>query len=213
MFGSFVEGYDMMREQIKLSIDRERQGEIARKELIQGLSHDIKTPLAVINATCEVLELKYSRKLKEAGEEEAAECSDVLEKIRTISTKADSVSSLMSDVMHASLEDLEKIDVTVSEESSLLLEDRIKSLSSFGNIIMENFILPMVSHMLHMITARKELFRCITIMNGKSTKIIYRRRQDILMLTSHHWILTQKMIIMYSLVEEPDYMSLEMENS
>ena len=147
MFGSFVEGYDMMREQIKLSIDRERQGEIARKELIQGLSHDIKTPLAVINATCEVLELKYSRKLKEAGEEEAAECSDVLEKIRTISTKADSVSSLMSDVMHASLEDLEKIDVTVSEESSLLLEDRIKSLSSFGNIIMENHIHPCLVYM------------------------------------------------------------------
>lgn len=147
MFGSFVEAFDMMREQIKLSIDRERQGEIARKELIQGLSHDIKTPLAVINATCEVLELKYSRKLKEAGEEEAAECSDVLEKIRTISTKADSVSSLMSDVMHASLEDLEKIDVTVSEESSLLLEDRIKSLSSFGNIIMENHIHPCLVYM------------------------------------------------------------------
>ncbi len=147
MFGSFVEAFDMMREQIKLSIDRERQGEIARKELIQGLSHDIKTPLAVINATCEVLELKYSRKLKEAGEEEAAECSDVLEKIRTISTKADSVSSLMSDLMHASLEDLEKIDVTVSEESSLLLEDRIKSLSSFGNIIMENHIHPCLVYM------------------------------------------------------------------
>ncbi len=147
MFGSFVEAFDMMREQIKPSIDRERQGEIARKELIQGLSHDIKTPLAVINATCEVLELKYSRKLKEAGEEEAAECSDVLEKIRTISTKADSVSSLMSDVMHASLEDLEKIDVTVSEESSLLLEDRIKSLSSFGNIIMENHIHPCLVYM------------------------------------------------------------------
>ena len=147
MFGSFVEGYDMMREQIKLSIDRERKGEIARKELIQGLSHDIKTPLAVIGATCEVLDLKYSRKLKEKDAAETAEYSDTLDKVRTISSKAESVSSLMSDVMHASLEDMEKIEVTVSEESTVLLEDRIKSLSSFGNIILENHIHPCLVYM------------------------------------------------------------------
>ncbi|MBO5622963.1 MAG: HAMP domain-containing histidine kinase [Butyrivibrio sp.] len=147
MFGSFVEGYDMMREQVKLSIDRERKSEIARKELIQGLSHDIKTPLAVIGATCEVLDLKYSRKLKDADESETAEHSDTLDKIRTISEKAASVSSLMSDVMHTSLEDIEKIEVTVSEESTVILEDRIKSLSSFGNIIMENHIHPCLVYM------------------------------------------------------------------
>ena len=147
MFGSFVEGYDMMREQIKLSIDRERKSEIARKELIQGLSHDIKTPLAVIGATCEVLDLKYSRKIKEAGEQDTAEYSDTLDKIRTINAKAGSVSSLMSDVMHASLEDIEKIEVTVSEESTVILEDRIKSLSSFGNIIIENHIHPCLVYM------------------------------------------------------------------
>ncbi len=147
MFGSFVEGYDMMREQVKLSIDRERKGEIARKELIQGLSHDIKTPLAVIGATCEVLDLKYSRKIKEADEQDTAEYSDTLDKIRTINAKAGSVSSLLSDVMHASLEDIEKIEVTVSEESTVILEDRIKSLSSFGNIIMENHIHPCLVYM------------------------------------------------------------------
>ncbi|MBE5828017.1 MAG: HAMP domain-containing histidine kinase [Butyrivibrio sp.] len=147
MFGSFVEAFDMMREQIKLSIDRERQGEIARKELIQGLSHDIKTPLAVINATCEVLDLKYSRKLKEVSEEAAKDCSDTLDKVKTIASKADSVSALMSDVMHASLEDIEKIEVTVSEESSLMIEERINSLSSFGNIILENHIHPCLVYM------------------------------------------------------------------
>ena len=155
MFGSFVEGFDIMREQVKLSIDRERQSEIARKELIQGLSHDIKTPLAVINATCEVMELKYCRKLSEAsaslsGSERhnrIEECSDTLEKIRTISAKADSVSSLMSDVMHANLEEMEKIDINVSEESTVVLEERIKSLSDFGNIIIENHIYPCLVYM------------------------------------------------------------------
>lgn len=155
MFGSFVEGFDLMREQVKLSIDRERTAEIARKELIQGLSHDIKTPLAVINATCEVLALKYSRKLKELSsapptpdkDSRIDEWSDTLDKINTISTKAGTVSSLLGDVMHASLEDMEKININVTEESSVLIEDRIKSLSSFGNIILENHIHPCLIYM------------------------------------------------------------------
>lgn len=150
MFGSFVEAFDMMREQVKLSIDRERQAEIARKELIQGLSHDIKTPLAVINATCEVLELKYSRKYKElasdySGDDKASrleECSDTLDKIRVISSKAENVSNLMSDVMHANLENMEKVEINVTEESTTLLEEHIKNLSSFGNIKVENHIHP-----------------------------------------------------------------------
>ena len=49
--------------------------------------------------------------------------------------------------MHASLEDIERIEVTVSEESTMILEDRIKSLSSFGNIIMENHIHPCLVYM------------------------------------------------------------------
>lgn len=155
MFGSFVEGFDLMREQLKLSIDRERTSEIARKELIQGLSHDIKTPLAVINATCEVLDLKYSRKLKELSSapqtqdqsERLEECSDTLDKIKTISTKAGTVSSLLNDVMHASLEDMEKISINVTEESSVLIEERIKNLTSFGNIILTNHIHPCLVYM------------------------------------------------------------------
>ncbi len=155
MFGSFVEGFDMMREQVKRSIERERQAEINRKELIQGLSHDLKTPLAVTNATCDVLDLKNSRKLSElssAPESEEnskriAECNDTLEKVRTISSKADTVSALMSDVMHASLEEIEKININVTEESTVLLEERIKSLSSVGNIILENHIYPCLVYM------------------------------------------------------------------
>ncbi|MCR5671817.1 MAG: HAMP domain-containing histidine kinase [Butyrivibrio sp.] len=155
MFGSFVEGFDIMREQVRDSIDRERQAEIARKELIQGLSHDIKTPLAVINATCEVLDLKYSRKLSDVSskpddehtDSHITEYNDTLDKIKTISNKAQIVNNLMSDVMHASLEDMEKISISVSEESTLLLEERIKSLSDFGRIIIENHIIPCLVYM------------------------------------------------------------------
>lgn len=142
MFGSFVEGFDIMREELKASISREREAEIARKELIQGLSHDIKTPLAVISATCEVLELKEMRKLK------ASEGNrDLLSKVRTISDKADTISRLMNDVMHANLEDLEKVDVVPCEEESVVVEEFFGKLSDYGKIILENPIHPCLVYM------------------------------------------------------------------
>lgn len=143
MFGSFVEGFDIMREQLKASISREREAEIARKELIQGLSHDIKTPLAVIKATCEVVELKEMRK----QEVLSGESQDLLDKVKTISDKADTISRLMNDVMHANLEELEKVDVVPCEEESVVIEDFLGKLTDYGRIIIENHIHPCLVYM------------------------------------------------------------------
>ena len=160
MFGSFVEGFDIMREQLKASISREREAEIARKELVQGLSHDIKTPLAVIAATCEVVELKETRKMemlsdgsdaKEGMENDKVvalrESQDLLSKVKTISDKAETISRLMNDVMHANLEELEKVDVVPCEEESVIVEEFIGKLSDYGRIILENHIHPCLVYM------------------------------------------------------------------
>lgn len=160
MFGSFVEGFDIMREQLKASISRERESEIARKELVQGLSHDIKTPLAVIAATCEVVELKETRKLEmlsgdsvtEEGEKTdkmvaVRESQDLLSKVKTIADKAETISRLMNDVMHANLEELEKVDVVPCEEESVIVEDFFGKLSDYGRIILENHIHPCLVYM------------------------------------------------------------------
>ncbi len=140
MFGAFVEGFDLMREQLKASGERERKAEIARRELIQGLSHDIKTPLAVIKATCEVIELKLSRKKNDVSDAEREEYENLIEKIESISDKADTISALMSEVMHANLEQLEAVDVNPSEEDCTIIENFFKNLSDYGNIILENSI-------------------------------------------------------------------------
>ena len=161
MFGSFVEGFDIMREQLKASISRERESEIARKELVQGLSHDIKTPLAVIEATCDVIELKETRKMEmlsgdrtndEIVSDESLgiavrECQDLIGKVKTISDKAETISRLMNDVMHANLEDLEKVDVVPCEEESVIVEDFFGKLSDYGGIILENHIHPCLVYM------------------------------------------------------------------
>ncbi len=161
LFHDLAEGFDLMREELKATIDRERQAEIARKEQIQGLSHDIKTPLAVIRAACEVLTLKYTRKLdgmskystgidgvdKKWASSIEGEYRDMLEKVASISGKADSISNIMNDVMHVSLEDLELIEVTPVEENSTLIEEFITSLRSYGNIIIKNHIYPCLVYM------------------------------------------------------------------
>ena len=142
LFGSFVEGFDIMREQLKASINKEREAEIARKELTQGLSHDIKTPLAVIRAACEVMEIKLTRRLGDGDEAAQEGISDLLDKVRTISGKADTISGLMSDVMHANLEELEKVEVSPREEQSTVIERFFRELTDYGNIILDNHIHP-----------------------------------------------------------------------
>ena len=131
-----------MREQLKASINKEREAEIARKELTQGLSHDIKTPLAVIRAACEVMEIKLTRRLGDGDEAAQEEISDLLDKVRTISGKADTISGLMSDVMHANLEELEKVEVSPREEQSTVIERFFRELTDYGNIILDNHIHP-----------------------------------------------------------------------
>ncbi len=161
LFADLAEGFDLMREELKESIDRERQAEITRKEQIQGLSHDIKTPIAVIGAACEVLTTKYTRKLegleKFAGTNDGAdskmaatlkeEYSDMLEKVASISGKAESISNIMSDVMHINLEDLEKAEVHPTEERSDLIEEFISRMSSYGNIVFTDHIHPCLVYM------------------------------------------------------------------
>ncbi len=142
LYAAFVEGFDLMREQLKESIDRERKAEIARKELIQGLSHDIKTPLAVIKATCEVLALKLARSMETIPANEKEEYLGFSQKIESIADKADTISSLMTDVMHANLEELEKVAVIPTEEKSIVVEEFLRNLSDYGNIILENSIYP-----------------------------------------------------------------------
>ncbi len=140
LFGSFVEAFDQMREELRDSRKREVKAEIARKEMVTDLSHDIKTPISVIKVACEVLEAKAGKKLSESenNEEEKKEIEYTLEKVSTISQKADLISSLMTNVMHSTLDDIDKISVNPVETDSRIIKDFFVNLKNYGNIIIEN---------------------------------------------------------------------------
>jgi len=127
LFGSFVEAFDIMREQLIVARKKEIAAEKARKELITELSHDVKTPVAVIKATCEVLDAKIDD-------------PDTVEKVATISRKADTINQLIGNMMHANLEDLEQLDVKATEEDSRILLEFFTNLKQYGNIILDNEI-------------------------------------------------------------------------
>jgi signal transduction histidine kinase len=120
-FGAFTESFDRMREELKLSAEREAAANRSKKELVAELSHDIKTPVATIKATCEVMEVKYKE-------------PDVQEKVAVIKSRASSVEQLVDNMFRATLDDLDELKVTPREESSLIIYDMLSSLRFYGTV-------------------------------------------------------------------------------
>ncbi|MCR4648101.1 MAG: HAMP domain-containing histidine kinase [Lachnospiraceae bacterium] len=163
MFEPLISAFDLMREELKSSRTREMEAEKARKELVTDLSHDIKTPLSVIQAACEMLEVRFKRRLfdnqkklreaeKENSDTEALniainEIEDNLKKVSTISGKTETISALMSNVMHATLEDMDKLEVFAKEEDSRGITEMFTALTNYGNIVLENEVIPCLVYM------------------------------------------------------------------
>ena len=105
IFGAFTESFDIMREELKASRQREEAAVRSRKEMIAELSHDIKTPVSTIKAMVDFLEL--------TTENEAQK-----ETLASINSKADRIDKLVSNLFHATLEELEQLEVRTEELSS-----------------------------------------------------------------------------------------------
>lgn len=114
IFGAFSESFDIMREELKASRKREEEAVRSRKEMIASLSHDIKTPVASIKAMADVMEL-------------TAKSEDERSTLRAINEKADSIDKLISNLFHATLEELNRLPVNASELGSDELAQIIKN--------------------------------------------------------------------------------------
>lgn len=133
-FGAFTESFDIMREKLKKARENEYLANVSKKELVAELSHDIKTPVAAIKATCEVMEIKEKN-------------ADTLEKVRVIQTKADTIDRLIGNMFHATMEELQALKVNVCEMSSTLIPEMFENLKYYGDIIIENEIPPCLIYM------------------------------------------------------------------
>lgn len=109
-FGAFTESFDLMREELKIAREGEYQANLSKRELVASLSHDIKTPVATINALCEILELKLT-------EEESKK------KVVIIHQKAEMIDKLISNMFHATLEELQALKIQASEQKSTMIPE------------------------------------------------------------------------------------------
>lgn len=120
-FGAFTESFDRMREELKKSSEREAAANRSKQELVAEISHDIKTPVATIKATCEVMEVKYKDE-------------DIRDKVSIIQSRAASVEQLIDNMFRATLDDLDELKVTPREESSLIIEEMLDDLRFYGTV-------------------------------------------------------------------------------
>lgn len=120
-FGAFTESFDLLREELKKARENERKADRSKKELVASISHDIKTPVASIKAATEVMLIatrdeKDKRQLERIGE------------------KAEQINSLITDLFHTTLEELQELSVTVAEIQSTMIPQLIHNADYKGRV-------------------------------------------------------------------------------
>ena len=156
MFGVFTESFDIMREELAASKERELELQRKEKELVASLSHDLKTPITGIKLTTELLKAKLEAEeaARETAKGEAEENanlidgefvgesaqkgndvtagehrksnSDISDKLDNIYKKADQIDVLVSDLFTSTLDDLGEFKVTCRDEESKVLSEIIE---------------------------------------------------------------------------------------
>lgn len=112
VFGAFTESFDLMREQLREARQKEAEANRSKKELTASLSHDIKTPVASIKLTSELMLVTES----DSGRRQ---------KLQTIYQKSEQIDSLINNMLQASLEELGELKVQPAEETSQKLREVI----------------------------------------------------------------------------------------
>lgn len=120
-FGAFTESFDLMREELKAARLGEFEANKSKKELVASLSHDIKTPVSTIKAYCELITVKSKE-------------TDTIQKVQIIDEKADMIDHLISDMFHATLEDLTVLKINGKEEMSTILKDMLEQMNHYKKI-------------------------------------------------------------------------------
>ncbi|AWE08798.1 sensor histidine kinase [Lysinibacillus sp. 2017] len=124
-FGAFTESFDLLREELGRARQREYESNRSKKELVATLSHDIKTPVASIKAVSELMLMQ-------------AKDDKVIKQVNTIYSKAEQINLLVTDMFHATLEELQQLKLAVTEESSEVLVDMIENVNFDQQIVYDS---------------------------------------------------------------------------
>ena len=112
-FGAFTESFDLMREELRTARENEQLANQSKKELVASLSHDIKTPVASIQSAVDLMQLM-------ADDEKEKKMLD------SINVKCEQINTLITDMFHSTLEELQVLSVIPIEIPSTEVQDIIR---------------------------------------------------------------------------------------
>lgn len=130
LFGAFSESFDIMREELSASKQRELELQKKERELVASLSHDLKTPVTGIKLAAELLQMRFSVKAENCdsditfGRDEIDSMNDGADGILQ---KSEQINALVSDLFTSTLDDLGEFKVNCRDEDSGVLTDIVKS--------------------------------------------------------------------------------------
>ena len=105
IFGAFTESFDLMREELQIAKENEIRADKSKKELVASLVHDITTPIASVRSAIDILHLRA----KDENEIKLLNSSD---------KKLQQIDALVTNIFHATLKELQKLDVIPTELQS-----------------------------------------------------------------------------------------------
>ncbi len=130
LFGAFSESFDIMREELSASKQRELELQKKERELVASLSHDLKTPVTGIKLAAELLQMRFSVKAETYGTDIVfgrSEIDSMNEGVDGILQKSEQINALVSDLFASTLDDLGEFKVNCRDEDSQVLESIVKA--------------------------------------------------------------------------------------
>ena len=130
LFGAFSESFDIMREELSASKQRELELQKKERELVASLSHDLKTPVTGIKLAAELLQMRIEVRAENADSDitfSKDEIKSMNEGVDGILQKSEQINALVSDLFTSTLDDLGEFKVNCRDEDSGVLAEIVKS--------------------------------------------------------------------------------------
>ena len=130
LFGAFSESFDIMREELSASKQRELALQKKERELVASLSHDLKTPVTGIKLAAELLQMRFTVKAENSDTDIVFgrdEIDSINEGVNGILQKSEQINALVSDLFTSTLDDLGEFKVNCCDEDSGVLAEIVKA--------------------------------------------------------------------------------------
>ena len=111
--GTFTESFDIMREELLYAKKREQEADKLRREVIASISHDIKNPVASIQAVAEYQSLTI-------------DSEELRQEFRTIVEKTNQINEMIFNLHTSMLNDLDRLIINPETAESFIIERAIK---------------------------------------------------------------------------------------